>query len=1168
MEFIRRNVNGQNNSSSGSSSGGINNLAGLSATLATHTIFSQPYDGTNDVRGDLADVQNIDANGDVALDGDIIIRGKDAEGAYNNKDLHISKDDTTCFNGGSEYTFDGPVNAPIFNGDINATDGLITNLTSDVINTKTLSAGEIEAALATITKILSGEIVVDNLTVTKAAHFFSLIIDEIKSVGGQIIISPGNATIDIVKKTAGGNYKCYFRAAVNDHQISNNFAANDQVVCQTFNATTGQSYDVSNTFYWRLVMSRGRETIDGVDYHYIQLSGTDCAENSGEPKAGDMIAQLGNRNTKDRQNAIVLSAYNSDFLDKGLKAPSIVQYKGINDYTLTTHRYNVISNGFNGFRGSFCVESGDSITDLIDALKYDKIVLDVSQAVVDYNDILRLVVSGKVLDVSDEKDKVEIIPSTGAGKSLLLNNVVFTYSEQINNYSTKSNPPTYYKLILKQDEQIVDSITIPVVFEAGAIFEVKEDAITAAVSSVSGDISRIEQKADSVTSTIANMRVGGVNLIDDSEFKTYSKQEDTTWNIKNGTASTSYGYMGQLGVHAISKPSNVNQYGYLDLSEQVLLKKLQPDTLYTFSFYAKGSDGTSTDQGATYKYKGRVMTYVYHNVGAEVSDNAKSFTLNSTWQRYSYTFKTKADLDVNGTYKLLFRLISNESGGTTFYSNAYICMPKLEEGNMATAWDSSTADIRSLITQTADSIEAKIISEDKVNSLISQSKTEIKAEVYNDLNESTGINITDGSIVLNADKTTIKGNLNITDTQNGLTVYETTNYNGVKSLIPRINLQPKQIANIADMAQDTYDFYSKSINQTNNNTWSLDFDGVDYVCNKDDSITFDTFTLNELRRDSNGTLNTPYVSTCKLIVKMSIVKNGVATELDRKECTLSKYDSYGVYKGNEILRFAIPEDATYRFAISSSLAQTAISSYPIMSALASSRVQKASRAITYVGTDGMYCHSGANKYLYVNEKQTIIQHGFNGIKWDNSDVNGNRAMMVVTGVTGSIPNVKPVWFPFYNYTPTFIPTNGVLTKIVNDGNSYSRYAYKIDPLKDNGICYLESGFMDSSGQFVESWILLPPSFWYDESGQGHQLPVGYTVCVINGGFGSYKFNAYVSADVDKSHQAVFIDGHRDKNWKVSLNNEVHWEKFMYVGSYYSSDCGDNQDIWMTLGDAQ
>lgn len=130
-------------------------------------------------------------------------------------------------------------------------------------------------------------------------------------------------------------------------------------------------------------------------------------------------------------------------------------------------------------------------------------------------------------------------------------------------------------------------------------------------------------------------------------------------------------------------------------------------------------------------------------------------------------------------------------------------------------------------------------------------------------------------------------------------------------------------------------------------------------------------------------------------------------------------------------------------------------------------------------------------------------------------------------------------------------------KIVNDGNSYSRYAYKINPQTDCGICYIESAFMDSSLNYVESWILLPPSYWYDEDGKLVRLPLGYTIDVINGGFGNSKFNAYVSADVSKSHQAVFIDGHRDKNWKVSLNNEVHWERFMYVGSYYSSDCSDN-----------
>lgn len=73
----------------------------------------------------------------------------------------------------------------------------------------------------------------------------------------------------------------------------------------------GTSYNVSNTFYWRLLISRGRETINGIDYHYIILSGTDCAEDSGEPQEGDRVVALGNRTVADRQNAIVLSAYNS-----------------------------------------------------------------------------------------------------------------------------------------------------------------------------------------------------------------------------------------------------------------------------------------------------------------------------------------------------------------------------------------------------------------------------------------------------------------------------------------------------------------------------------------------------------------------------------------------------------------------------------------------------------------------------------------------------------------------------------------------------------------------------------------------------------------------------------------------------------------------------------------
>jgi hypothetical protein len=86
--------------------------------------------------------------------------------------------------------------------------------------------------------------------------------------------------------------------------------------------------------------------------------------------------------------------------------------------------------------------------------------------------------------------------------------------------------------------------------------------------------------------------------------------------------------------------------------------------------------------------------------------------LTSKYQRYSYTFRTKADLDTTATYRLLFRLISEETDTYTYYSNAYICMPKLEEGNMATAWDTSEGDVKSIITQTANRIESKIVTED------------------------------------------------------------------------------------------------------------------------------------------------------------------------------------------------------------------------------------------------------------------------------------------------------------------------------------------------------------------------------------------------------------------------------------------------------------------------
>ena len=230
--------------------------------------------------------------------------------------------------------------------------------------------GTLYADAAEIARLLAGEISVDKLT-AKVAHFFELSIDEIKSVGGQIILTPANAEIDRVETLSNGDYKCYFKATDGERKISQQFAAGDQVVCATFDAATGTSYNVSNKYYWRLVtaVSSGVVQIDGDDYHYIVMSGTDKdSDSTGIPEAGDKIAQLGSRSSADRQSAIILSAYNGEFLDKGIQAPSMVQYSGINDYNLSTHRMNVISRGLNSFKGQFSIVANGTETDINTAI--------------------------------------------------------------------------------------------------------------------------------------------------------------------------------------------------------------------------------------------------------------------------------------------------------------------------------------------------------------------------------------------------------------------------------------------------------------------------------------------------------------------------------------------------------------------------------------------------------------------------------------------------------------------------------------------------------------------------------------------------------------------------------------------------------------------------------
>lgn len=317
-----------------------NSATSVNAELETHTIYGQPFNGTQDVSGDMSNITNITTVG-----GDINVKAttdeQDKVGGNINADGTIS---------GNKITADS---------------GTIKDISGDTLNYLVGKFKELTGTKATLSDLLAGNISVETLTVTKAAHFFSLMLDEIKSVGGQIILTPANATIDKVV-TVNGNFKCYWKATDGEKKIYNQFAKDDQIVCQTFNASIGTSSNVANTYYWRLCTAVGTETIDGTLYNYVVLSATDKdAASTANPTKGDKIVQLGNRTNKSRQNAIILSAYNSKFLDAALLAPSIVQYKDINDYHLETHRANVISAGFNEFKGDYKVSNGQNVEDYI-----------------------------------------------------------------------------------------------------------------------------------------------------------------------------------------------------------------------------------------------------------------------------------------------------------------------------------------------------------------------------------------------------------------------------------------------------------------------------------------------------------------------------------------------------------------------------------------------------------------------------------------------------------------------------------------------------------------------------------------------------------------------------------------------------------------------------------
>lgn len=126
-------------------------------------------------------------------------------------------------------------------------------------------------------------LIVDKLTVRQVMNVFELLINKVRSVGGQICVSAANGKIKAVEEQ-GDYYLISF-------EQKNMFVPHDLVRCQTFTGTDLRSY-------WVEVAD---VTTDGIVVAKEEFEDV-------EPKAGDECVLMGNTAVENRQNLVLISA--------------------------------------------------------------------------------------------------------------------------------------------------------------------------------------------------------------------------------------------------------------------------------------------------------------------------------------------------------------------------------------------------------------------------------------------------------------------------------------------------------------------------------------------------------------------------------------------------------------------------------------------------------------------------------------------------------------------------------------------------------------------------------------------------------------------------------------------------------------------------------------------
>ena len=1049
----------------------------------------------------------------------------------------------------------------------------INNLDSNNAYISNLRGSSAKLDFADIMKSVIGELrttslTTDYLTVLKSAHFFELVIDQIKASGGAVIFTPANGFTVRKVQTITGGYRLYFLSQDTDGNIYNMWKIADQAICQNFNrAEVGTNYNVSNKYYWTLVTNTNNDDNNGnavlvnvgtdentdMQYcHYIDISDT-TYDGDLMPEVGDEIAMLGYRGNDDeaRQNAIYISSYNS--LDADLKAPLIVQYRGINDFNLSNHKYTWFSGGVtaqgesngiraNEIRGSFKVTDGTTLEDYIQQqTQYNtyRMIASPTEIVKDASNNLS-VDTVRVTILQTRQGQVTQSQTIPQGLKLV------AYTLKNNVYSEYLTINQLNSAVIALDNTVKEADYLELrLIETGT--NQTKDTQRISVTYIDNSNTQVDRIIDTGTVTLMSY---------DSEHETYSLQ----YSLK----ALIYHYDGTNFIQVTDSTSPANtEYTFrislfkADNTESNIETKVA-NTIYSnneYTFTSSNIEWNKTDKN-----------YVYMRIQLIKS----SQVVDSITKAILLTPNASLDIIQGEVAKITATITGNEETWNNSYAylSNYISQVELTARENKSYIGSITSYVNTLTGEVQEKVSW---------SYILQNANLIQFSIIDDLRR-TGIDIESGKITLDSAYTYIVGNLNLTYSSYGITIYD----NDIDS-VPRINLQRGSISGYDKVSNGLFTPSRYASGQLSHSTGNITLQLIDDdIINIKNGQQLLLSGVNIYAVNSGGTSSSTATFTSTPTLEIAITNaNDSSNVLFSQQYTL-------VARDNGVYNWGLNKESYKEFAYEHLQQDTNIKvRFTISGYTPNSRdayinihynTQVGNSSQTFIGKNGMYSQQMPLQYMWLDSDEGFeVRRMFNGLRLKTYGITQEfynsytklETAALTTYYTNSTSYVAPLWLPIYNYIPMTVlnSSNFKSGATIGSLNEYKAHVYQLNPADVYGDLMVvepynrwpdEDPYGSNTRQYQESWILLPAVQFTDpRDNLKKTLPVGYRVTIIKEFDGA---NLYVGVAGNQDYR--IRDSNLNMNRYFSMNSVNSTRAtFIYIGGK-----SENDIMWITIED--